>query len=68
MKRNVKRAAQEWDDFVLQEESRSLMYIDRSPLGYTNKYKLVDELNFKNCMRLNINTTSKFFVAITYKK
>ena len=29
MKRKVKRAALEWDDFVLQEQLKSLMYIDR---------------------------------------
>ena len=44
------------------------MYIDRSLSGDPKKYKLIDELSFKNCMRLNIETTRKFFVGITYKK
>ena len=29
MKRKVKRAALEWDDFVLQEQLKSIMYADR---------------------------------------
>ena len=32
------------------------------------KNKLIDELNFKNCVDLKRKTTSKFFVDITYKK
>ena len=32
------------------------------------KDKLIDELNFKNFVRLNRKTTSKLFVGITYKK
>ena len=30
--------------------------------------KLIDQLNSKNCMRLNRKTTSKLFVVIEYKK
>ena len=68
MKRGVKRSAQEWDDFVLQEQLKSLMYADPYSRGYPNKDKFIDELNFKNCVRLRIKKTSKFFVSITYKK
>ena len=32
------------------------------------KDKFIDELNFKNCVRLKRKTTSKLFVDITYKK
>ena len=68
MKRGVKRSAQEWDDFVLQEQLKSLMYVDRSSGRYLKKDKLIAELNFKNFMRLKRNTTSKFFVGIKYKR
>ena len=44
------------------------MYVDRSLRGYPKKYKLIGELKFKDCMRLNIKTTSNLFVGITYKK
>ena len=44
------------------------MYVDRSSRGDTKKDKFIDELNFKNCVCFNINTTSKFFVGITYKE
>ena len=65
MKRKVKRAALEWDDFVLQEQLKSLMYVDRSLRGDPMKYRFIDELNFKNCLRLTRKNTSKFFVGIT---
>ena len=68
MKRKVKISDLEWDEFVFQEQLKSLMYIDRSSNGDPKKDKLIDELNFKNCVRLKIKTTSKFFVDITYKK
>ena len=68
MKRKVKISALEWDDFVLQEQLKSLMYADRSLRGDPRKDKFIDELNFKNCVRLNRKTTSKLFVGITYKK
>ena len=44
------------------------MYLECSSRGDPKKGKLIDELTFKNCIRLNIKTTSKFFVGITYKK
>ena len=68
IKRKVKRAALEWDDFVIQKQLKSFMYVDRSLRGDPNKEKLIDELNFKNCMRLNKKTTSKFFFGTTYRK
>ena len=67
-KRNVKRASLEWDDFVLQEQFKSLMYVDRSLCGDPNKGKLIDELNFKNYVRFGRNKTSKLFVGKTFKK
>ena len=60
-KRKVKRSALEWDDFVLQENLKCLMYVDCSSRGYPKKDKFIDELNFKDCMRLERNTRSKFF-------
>ena len=53
MKINVKISALEWDDFMLQEQFKSLMYVDRSLRGDPKKYKLIYESNFKNCVRLN---------------
>ena len=47
MKRKLKRAALEWDYFVLQEQLKTLIYVDRSFCGDPMKYKLIDELNFK---------------------
>ena len=47
MKSKIKREALEWDDFVLQEQLKSLIYVDRSSRGDPNKDKLIDELNFK---------------------
>ena len=68
MKIKVKRSSLEWDDFVLQEQFKSLMYIDRSLRSDPKKDKFIDELNFKNCVRLKIKTKSKYFVGIIYKK
>ena len=68
MKRNVKRAALEWDDFVLQKQLKSLMYVDSLSRGNQNMENFIDELNLKNRMRLKRRTTSKFIVGITYKK
>ena len=45
MKRKVKIAALEWDDLVLQEQLKSLMYVDRSLRGDPRKYMLIDGLN-----------------------
>ena len=44
MKRKVKIAALKWDGFVLQEQLKSLMYIERSLRGYPRKPKLIDQL------------------------
>ena len=68
MKIKVKIAALEWDNFMLQEKLKSLMYVERSLSGDPKKDKLIDELNFKNCVRLNRKTTSKLFFDITKKK
>ena len=43
------------------------MYVDRSSRGDPKMDEFIDELNFKNCVRLSRNTTSKLFVGITYK-
>ena len=68
MKRKVKRYFLERDDFVFQEQLKSLMYVDRSLNGDPMKDKLTDELNFKICLCLSRKKTSKFFVGITLKK
>ena len=47
MKINVKRVALEWDDSMLQEQLKSLMYIDRSLRGDPIKDMLIDEFNLK---------------------
>ena len=65
MKRKVKRASLEWDYFVLQEQLKFLMYADRSLCGDSMKENFIDELNFKNCVHLSRNKSSKFFVGIT---
>ena len=67
IKRKVKIADLEWDDFVFLEQLNSLMYVDYSLCGDSKKDKLIDELNFKNWVRLKRKTTSKFFVVITEK-
>ena len=43
------------------------MYIDRSLRGDPKKYKLIDELKFKNCMSFKRNKTRKSFVRIKVK-
>ena len=48
----IKRAALEWDYFVLQEHMKSLIYVDCSLRGDSMKHKLIDELNLKiSCMQ-----------------
>ena len=47
MKIKVKIPALEWDYFVLQEQLKYLIYIDRALRGDPKKDKLIDELNFK---------------------
>ena len=64
----VKIAPLEWDDLVLQEQLKSLMYVDHSIRGDQMKDKLIDELNFKSCMSLRENKRSKLFIGITSKK
>ena len=44
------------------------MYVERSSPGDPKKDKLIDESNFKNCIRLKRKTTRKLFVGVTYKK
>ena len=50
MKRKAERAALEWGDFVIQEQLKSLLYVDRSSHGDQKKEKLIDELNYKICV------------------
>ena len=64
----VKIEALEWDDFVLQKQLKSLMYVNCSSHGNPKKGELIDELNFKNCMRLRRKTTRKLFVGKKYQK
>ena len=47
-KRKLKQAALEWDDLYVQAKLKSFLYVDRSLRVYAKKYKLIDELNFKN--------------------
>ena len=68
MKIELKRASLEWDNLMLQEQLKSLIYVDLSLRGDPKKYKFIYELNFKNCVRLKRKTTSKLFVGLTYKK
>ena len=68
MKIKVKRVALEWGNFLLQEQLKSLVYIDRSLRGDTMKDKLIDEFNFKNLFCLSRKKTRKFFVGIVSKK
>ena len=42
MKIKVKVAALEWYDFVLQEQLKLLIYVDRSLRGDPMKYKLIE--------------------------
>ena len=44
------------------------MYVYRSSRGDPKMYNFIDELKFKNGMRLKRNTTSNLFVGITYTK
>ena len=44
------------------------MYVDHSLRGDAKKDKLIDELNFTNCIQLRILLKSKFFVGITNKQ
>ena len=44
------------------------MCVDRSLRGDQKKDRLLDELNFKNCMRFKRKTTSEVFVGIKVKR
>ena len=44
------------------------MYVDHSLCGDPMNDGFVDELNFKNCVRLKRKKTSKLFFGITYNK
>ena len=50
----------------MQADLKSFMYIDRSLRA--NKGKLIDELNFTNCIQLKTILKSNFFVDITKKQ
>ena len=63
--KRVRRAALEWDYFVIQEQLKYLMYDDRSLRSDSIKDKFIDEINLNNCMSLRRKKTSKFFVGIT---
>ena len=67
MKIKVKRADVEWEDFMLLEHLKSLIYAERSLSCDSNKDKYIDELNLKNCVQLKRKTTSKLFVCIIKK-
>ena len=67
MKIKIERAALEWDYFVLQEQLKSLMYVDRLLHGDPNKDNFTGELKLKSCILFKRNTISKFFVGVTVK-
>ena len=48
MKQKVEKAALKWEDFVLQEGLKSLIYVDCSLRGDPKKNNLLDEINFKH--------------------
>ena len=53
---------------MLQAQLKSLIYVDRSLRGDPKKDKLIDDLNFTNCMHLKKIQKNKFFVGITVKQ
>ena len=53
---------------MIQDQLKSFMYVDHSLRGDPKKDKLIDDLNFINCMHLNIIQKNKFFVGITVKQ
>ena len=63
MKRKVKIAFLKWDNFVLQGQLKSLMYVDRLLHGDPMKDKLINALNFKYELHPRRKKTSKFFVG-----
>ena len=52
---------------MLQNKLKSIMYVERSLRRDPRKDKLIDELNFRNCMSFKRKTTSKLFVGIKDK-
>ena len=64
MKRKAKRASLEWDDFVLQEQLKSLMYVDRSLRRDPMKDKFIDEIKFKNYMRLSRKKKASYLLVL----
>ena len=68
-KRKLKRSALEWDDFMLQDQLKSFMCVDRSLHGDPKKDKLIDELNFTNCMNIKrIKKASSLLVLQSNKE
>ena len=51
-----------------QEKLKSFIYVDLSLRGDPKKDKLIDELNFVNCMHLRRIQKRKLFVGITVKQ
>ena len=68
MKIKVERVALKWDDLVIQEQLKSLMYINLSLCGNTKKDNWIDELNFKRYMRFKRKTTRNIFGYYSQKK
>ena len=50
-KNKVRKSDLEWGDFVLREELKSFLYVDHSLHVDPKKYKVMDESNYKKCMR-----------------
>ena len=53
---------------MLQAQLKSFMYVNCSLRGDPKKDKFIDDLNFTNCMHLDIIQKIKFFVGITVKQ
>ena len=53
---------------MLQAQLKSFMYVDRFLRGDPKKDRLLDDLNFMNCMHLKRIEKSKLFVGITVKQ
>ena len=53
---------------MLQDQLKSFMYVDRSLRGDPKKGKLMDELNFTNCMHLKRIQKIVFFVIFAFKQ
>ena len=67
-KRKLKRSALEWDDFMLQDQLKSFMYVERSLCGHPKKDKSIDELNFTNCMHLSRIQKRMFLLVLQPNK